>query len=283
MQKLLVFLVFVGILKVTFGQAHTTEFAIKNFFREIGTYTLTNNIGQSYLKTYYVSRSLQLNWANAFSFCKANDMNLVELETEDEANNFLKMCADQKLEYWYHIGGSVEGSLNLWDYYWMTTGKKIPYSLYFMPGEPNGNGEERCLSIAFTSNLGQRQLKTYYGTRSLELSWANAFSFCKANDMDLVELETEDEANNFLKMCVEQNLEEYYHVGGSSEGISNFWDYYWMTTGAKVSYNLNYKPGELNGKGTERCLAIGKQPIKYAFCDVSCHSLALRFACQNVE
>ncbi|CAO1396958.1 unnamed protein product [Diamesa serratosioi] len=153
MQTFLVFLIFIGIFEVAFGQTFTSEFAIKKFFKEIGTYTFTSNLGQRQLKTYYVTRNVKLSWVNAFSFCKANDMNLVELQTEYEANNFLKMCADQKLEYWYHIGGSAEGSSDRLDYYWMTTGEKVSYNLKYHPGEPNNaGGKERCLSVAKQPN-----------------------------------------------------------------------------------------------------------------------------------
>lgn len=39
MQKLIVFLLFVGVFEVTFGQECTSEKAIKNFFQEIGTHS----------------------------------------------------------------------------------------------------------------------------------------------------------------------------------------------------------------------------------------------------
>lgn len=43
MQKLLILLVFVGVFEVTFGQALTSEKAIKQFFQEIGTYSKSSN------------------------------------------------------------------------------------------------------------------------------------------------------------------------------------------------------------------------------------------------
>ncbi|CAO1396945.1 unnamed protein product [Diamesa serratosioi] len=169
MQKLLVFLLFVGIFEVPFGQAFTSDITIKQFFKEIGNHSFTNNLGQRQLKTYYASRSVKLSWANAFSFCKANDMNLVELETEYEANNFLKMCTDQNLEHWYHIGGSYEGSDSLYDYYWMTTGEKVSYTLSYYPGEPNGQNKEKCLAI------GKQPIK--YGFCDVGC-YGNDLSFC---------------------------------------------------------------------------------------------------------
>ena len=83
-----------------------------------------------------------MSWANAFSFCKANDMNLVELHNKQESDKFLTMCANNAVDYWYHIGGSAEGMANRLDFYWMTTGERISYSLKYHPGEPNNAGKQ---------------------------------------------------------------------------------------------------------------------------------------------
>ncbi|CAO1417921.1 unnamed protein product [Diamesa hyperborea] len=148
MHKFIVLLLFVGVYEVTFGQECTSETAIRKFFQEIGTHTFTNNLGRRQTKTYFISRYVKLSWANAFSFCKANDMNLVELHTKQEADNFLTILRTSATEYWYHIGGSYIGAAKN-DFYWMTTGERINYALEYHPGQPdNAGGKEMCLSVA---------------------------------------------------------------------------------------------------------------------------------------
>ncbi|CAO1417927.1 unnamed protein product [Diamesa hyperborea] len=278
MQIFLVFLLFVGVYEGTFGQECTSEKTIKNFFQEIGTHTFTNAVGRRQLKTYYISRSVRLSWANAFSFCKANDMNLVELHTKEEADEFLTMCGTSAVEAWYHIGGSSEGMAKRGDYYWMTTGENLTYALEYLPGQPDNYG-------AFANYFGRRQIKTYYITRTVRLSWANALSFCKANDMNLVELHTKQEADNFLTIMRTSAPETLYYIGGSAEGMSNRLDYYWMTTGEQIPFTLEYSPGQPdNYGGKERCLSISKQPGKFKFNDIACSENNYGFfACQHLK
>ena len=137
----------------------------------------------------------------------------------------------------------------------------------------------------FTNPIGRRQLKTYYATRNVQLSWANAFSFCKANGMNLVELHSEQEVNQFLTMCSDNSLDYFLHVGGSAEGMTDRLDFYWMTTGERISYSLKYHPaGKNNAGGKERCLSVAKQPNKYTFNDVDCwQHFIWSFVCQQVK
>ena len=75
-------------------------------------------------------------------------MDLVELPTEAEANYFLSLCTQQDLKgEYFHIGGSYVG-LGLNEFYWMTTGQRINYTMKYGPGQPNNvNGIERYLSV----------------------------------------------------------------------------------------------------------------------------------------
>ena len=78
-------------------------------------------------------------------------MDLVELPFAAEAQNFLTLCAQQQIHLkdgCFHVGASYLGAAP-YDFYWMTTGKRINYGLRYAPGEPNNvNGVEKFLSLS---------------------------------------------------------------------------------------------------------------------------------------
>ena len=101
-------------------------------------------------KSYYASRDLKVHWFEAFLTCKAFGMDLVELPITAEAEYFLAQCAHQQIHLqddFYHVGGSYLGAGSN-DWYWMTSGKRVKYTMKFAPGQPdNFNGVEKFLSI----------------------------------------------------------------------------------------------------------------------------------------
>lgn len=103
--------------------------------------------------------------------------------------------------------------------------------------------------------------------------------------MNLVELPTKYEADKFLTMLTTAATEAWYHIGGSDEGMRNRFDFYWMTTGEKVSYPLDYLPGEPNNAhGKEKCLSVGKHSIMFKFNDVDCwEHYIFSFVCQHLK
>lgn len=77
-------------------------------------------------------------------------MDVLSLETEEEADDFLKLCHRQPelFEDLTNIGGmSLEGkSRDHW--YWVKSGNRIVYPMKFAVGEPNNcGGQEYCLTI----------------------------------------------------------------------------------------------------------------------------------------
>ena len=100
------------------------------------------------MKSYYSSRDLIVHWIDAYVTCRTFNMDLVELPTEAEANYFLRLCAQQELSGdYHHIGGSYVG-LGFNEFYWMTTGQRINYSMKYAQGQPdNVGGFEKYLSI----------------------------------------------------------------------------------------------------------------------------------------
>lgn len=97
---------------------------------------------------------MAVSWINAFERCKAFDMDLVELPTAAESDLFLTLCTEQQIplkELDFHVGGSYHG-VGLNEFYWMTTGKRVNYTLKWGSGEPNSPNKETCLAI--TKNKG---------------------------------------------------------------------------------------------------------------------------------
>ena len=100
------------------------------------------------MKSYFLSRELEVNWIDAFVLCKTFNMDLVELPTEAEADFFLASCEQHVSPNNYYLVGASYVGVDLNEFYWMTTGKIIDYKLKYLPGEPdNYKNIERFLSI----------------------------------------------------------------------------------------------------------------------------------------
>ena len=86
----------------------------------------------------------------AFVTCRSFDMDLVELPTKAEHDHFLAMCQEQAHQFVgtsYSVGASYVGA-GLNDFYWMTTGERVDYSLKWAPTEPNNiNGNDKYLNV----------------------------------------------------------------------------------------------------------------------------------------
>ena len=85
--------------------------------------------------------------------------------------------------------------------------------------------------------------------------------FCRSFGMELVSLPTKDLADKFTQLCFENSpfFDIFTHIGGTyiGAGLNNF---YWLSTGKPVSYDLNWKAGEPNNNGgKQNCLALHKE------------------------
>ena len=109
--------------------------------------------------------------------------------------------------------------------------------------------------------------------------------FCRSFDMDLAELTTEQESENFFRLFGNSatTLEQWYHIGGSYMGLAQN-DYYWMTTAEQISYPYKFFNGIAdNTLGKEKCLSIGKISQSYHFNDVDCYEYWIwNFVCEKI-
>lgn len=99
----------------------------------------TYSDGRPYEKTYYMPSFMKTTWVNVRPFCQSFGMEILSLETYDEAVNFMKLC-----EYNYYImdtntyiGGYTTQLKNPNTWYWVNSGRKIDYNLAFGLGMPD--------------------------------------------------------------------------------------------------------------------------------------------------
>lgn len=72
--------------------------------------------------------------------------------------------------------------------------------------------------------------------------------------MDLVELPTKAEHDHLLALCQKNKFQligDFYHVGGSNAGVG-INDFYWITTGQRLSYEIKYPLKPNDGQENEK-------------------------------
>lgn len=110
----------------------------------------------------------------------------------------------------------------------------------------------------------------------------SAQSFCKSKGMDLVALESEHEADYFMKSCEKASLsfEELTHIGGvSDEGLDNW---YWISSNGKVTINLKLQKDKQN-KTERNCMQLVKSSKGFSYGRTNCFSSELKkFICQEI-
>ncbi|KAG5683721.1 hypothetical protein PVAND_012986 [Polypedilum vanderplanki] len=123
-------------------------------FSKLTTYCSTSDDGTVISKTYYVSNYVQGNWLEAFLYCKAFDMDLASFDTLDEVNAVAAIKkAQSNLFTSYTLIGGMSNKMNSNDWFWVSNGNKISYTIPWNWGEPNNyGGKEWCLSIGPTAD-----------------------------------------------------------------------------------------------------------------------------------
>ena len=108
--------------------------------------------------------------------------------------------------------------------------------------------------------------------------------FCRSFGMELASLPTKDFADKFTQLCFENSpfFDKYTHIGGTyiGAGLNQF---YWLSTGKPVRYNLNWAPEQPdNARGLQNCLALQKQNGPFKFDDIDGFGLhEEKFVCES--
>lgn len=127
--------------------------------------------------------------------------------------------------------------------------------------------------------------KTYWISTHFRTFWHAAKSFCHSFGMELLSLDTLEEAQKFMNICVTNKLfvDRCFHIGGLTTVPSSKTEWFWVNSFKKVKYEMPWLPKEPNYLGkNEMCLSICKNPGQCGYNDIPCSSSAeLTFVCQS--
>lgn len=137
--------------------------------------------------------------------------------------------------------------------------------------------------------IGAAATKFYYLAKIFQADWLGAYNFCKDNNMDLLTLETSEEATNFLALC-KANVKQFNgnaaYIGGVAPDLPAGNNWIWYESGEKVAFNFTWAPNQPDNKQTnENCLQIvlDDKTGNWAFADIGCYQLNSLFLCQEVK
>lgn len=106
--------------------------------------------------------------------------------------------------------------------------------------------------------------------------------------MEILTLETKSESNYLLDVLNNSTSlpenENIFHIGGISLTPRSTTDWYWVVSGKKLDFILNFLPNQPDfAGGVENCLSIVKRE-KFGFNDIICSTQWDRkFICQRDE
>lgn len=116
-------------------------------------------------------------------------------------------------------------------------------------------------------------------------------NICHSYGMEFLSLDSGQEAEKFLQLCASNiNLfDEWTNIGGLTKVAKSTTEWFWVATGEKLNFNLNFMPGEPNdGGGTgvnEMCLSFKFSDAgKALFNDIKCYQYGIhsyKFVCQT--
>lgn len=105
--------------------------------------------------------------------------------------------------------------------------------------------------------------------------------------MEFLSLDTLEEANYFLDMCLKNPIpfEQFTHIGGVTLLGKSLDKWYWVNSGKRIDYSMKFLPGQPDFYASlEFCLALEKRPESFYFVDIYCQGLyEAKFICQKNE
>lgn len=155
-----------------------------------------------------------------------------------------------------------------------------------------GNGEkyEKYFLAYFlegTTACGNSYGKTYYVSQVFKTFWIHTRAICQSYGMEIVSLETLNEANSFFTLC-DKNIglfEEFTHVGGFTSVGKSLDKWYWVNSGRRIDFPLKFAPNQPDFAGNaEFCMSVVKRPGGFVFSDVYCTTYyENKFICQKTD
>lgn len=131
--------------------------------------------------------------------------------------------------------------------------------------------------------MSHQSNKTFYASRHFQVDWVIARGICREYGLEIATLETLDEMQTVSKICkkLSFHLTEYVHVGGMTLTGNSTFNWYWVITGKRIEYEMQWSDGEPNFYSRRQfCLALGGK--NYLFDDIHCNSgIQRKFLCQK--
>jgi len=129
--------------------------------------------------------------------------------------------------------------------------------------------------------------KLYYFSEIYQADWMGAFSFCKSNGMELMTMDSEDEAEYIMER-LELNADyiDFAYVGGVTTSLKDRNNWHWINSNFKKSeVSLPWGPNQPDGgSNDEFCLGVERAANRrFKFHDFSCFSRKKPFICQLVK
>uniref|UniRef100_A0A182NHZ4 C-type lectin domain-containing protein n=1 Tax=Anopheles dirus TaxID=7168 RepID=A0A182NHZ4_9DIPT len=218
-------------------------------------------------KQYYLSTA-KLNWQQAFEFCRAKDMFLMSIHSQDQYNavlHYLGKSRDLEL--------IILGRRTLWtafndineegQFYSAATGEKLEFDGW-KENEPNNFHHGTCL----VENCIVLTLDSH-----IDLNWQQAFEFCRSRSMFLVTINSQEQLNavvDYVDRSAYWRLRMFGHVTlwTAFNDINAEGQFFSAATGETLQYE-GWKNSEPNnakfGKcGKEDCVALTRDTHRTA-------------------
>jgi len=99
--------------------------------------------------------------------------------------------------------------------------------------------------------------------------------------MEILTLETLPEAEQFIELCENPNLNVHFsfnnHVGAMT---SNQGSLHWISSGKLVDYKMKFLQSD-NHDDNDKCLSLNSRNGRCVFTKINCNTLEYKFICQS--
>lgn len=147
----------------------------------------------------------------------------------------------------------------------------------------------------FPAVLNSSKNKTYYVSLTFKADWMGAVNFCRTNGMEIMTVESQEESENFIKLC-DKNAGKFdsspgwisAFVGGAQYNVTTKTIWNWYQSGKRFNSTIHWAVLEPNNNAgaTESCMAVNQEEGYFGYNDVPCYEkydLYLTFICQKIE
>ena len=124
-------------------------------------------------------------------------------------------------------------------------------------------------------------LKHFYIPKFAKSDWIAARSICQSYGLEFATFSSLTEVNSLKYL----DGKDYILIGGTTSTGKSLSDWYWVTTGEKINFEIPWYPGEPSfSSENENCMNLIKSGSnEYKFNDAPCDDARLPFICEKIE